>query len=355
MAGMSIQRLIDANLNRAAEGIRLLEDLARFVTEDSACAAACKAARHDLQVAAQVIWPDFARAWHRDTAGDVGTQLSVPTEADRSNLRDLAVAAGSRSTQALRALEEVAKLASAQTYADLEAIRYRMYDIAATIERQLAATVACQWPVCLLLTVDSCLRPWNEVLEAALHAGVSCIQVREKMMSDQELVEHVRVVCQQATAFNATVIVNDRVDIALAAGAHGAHLGQDDLSVEAARRCCGHQLMLGVSTHCVTEAVSAVHAGASYIGVGPIYASTTKPTLTPAGHDLVTQVLPCVGQTPHLAIGGVTPETIPPLRARGVHGVAVGAAICGAADPHEVAKACVEAIQTPCEDLVQRD
>ena len=355
MAEMSIQRLIDANLNRAAEAIRLLEDLARFVIEDAGCAETCKAARHDVHIAGEAIWPDMARAWHRDTAGDLGTQLSVPTETDRSSMRDLAVAAGARAAQALRALEEVAKLECGHTNKDLEAIRYRMYDAAAAIERRLGSTMVQQWPVCLLLTMSSCLRPWSEVLEAALDAGIRCIQVREKDLSDRDLVEHIHAVRRHTVPYEATVIVNDRVDVALATEADGVHLGQNDLALLDARRLCAHRLIVGISTHTVNEVLDAVKLGADYIGIGPIHQSPTKPDLIPAGEELITQTLPCAGQMPHLVIGGLTPESISQMQPIGVQGVAVGAAICGASDPGATSHACLEAIQSPREELVQRD
>ena len=345
MLCMSMMRLIDANLNRAGEAIRTLEDLARFLLDDATLSRGCKEARHALHAAADSIWPGQRWPWHRDTPGDVGTHVSTPSEGDRSGAADIAAAAGRRAAEALRTLEEAAKLESSSGGEEVESIRYRVYELAAALQRRLGGGVATQWPVCLLLTESICTRPWQEVLEASLDAGVTCVQVREKSLDDASLLRRVRTVLTLARRAGATVIVNDRVDVAQAAGADGAHLGQGDLPIPEARRLCGRRLMLGVSTHSVSEAAEAVEAGADYVGMGPVYATTTRPDLSPAGLGVVGDTLPIIGDLPHLAIGGITSDRVGALCGAGVRGVAVGAAICGAQEPRAAAMAILEAVR----------
>ncbi len=345
MSGMSMLRLVDANLNRASEAMRTLEDLARFLLNDVSVSGSCKECRHTLRAVADTIWPGQRWSWHRDTPGDVGTHVSTPSEGIRSSGADLAAAAGRRAAEAMRTLEEAAKLDSSSGAADLESLRYRLYELTAAVQRRLGAGVAMQWPVCLLLTESICTRPWQEVLEASLDAGVTCVQVREKALDDASLLRRVRLVVSLAGNVGGTVIVNDRVDIALTADAHGAHLGQGDLPVAQARRLSGRRIMLGVSTHSASEAAHALESGADYVGIGPVYTTTTKPTLIAAGLEVVRETLPIIGELPHLAIGGITHTRVDELCGAGVCGVAVGEAICGALDPHAAAADIVRAVQ----------
>lgn len=336
--------MIDAALNRAGEGLRTLEDLARFVLNDAALSGGCKHLRHDLRAAAEGVWPGRAAVWSRDTRSDVGTSHQTSGESRRGGLGDLAAAAGTRACEAMRTLEEAAKLAAAAAASEIESLRYRTYDLAAGIERRLGAGPTPQWRLCLLLTESACYTGWEATLRAAITGGVDAVQVREKGVDDAWLLHRVRSVKSICEPLGVPVIVNDRVDLALLGGADGAHLGQDDLAVGTARRLCGRKLWLGVSTHSPAEAAAAVEAGADAVGIGPICASPTKPTLQPAGAALLSATLLVIGTLPHLAIGGMSPETIPTAIAAGARGVAVGSAICGAADPEQAARACLRAM-----------
>jgi len=137
------------------------------------------------------------------------------------------------------------------------------------------------------------------------------------------------------------VIVNDRLDVALAAGADGVHLGTDDLPVRAARRIAGSGLRIGASTHSLAEARAAVDAGADHCGVGAMYASGLKPGLAPSGEAYLREFVAEFPQIPHLAIGGIAPGRVTALVRAGCRGVAVSSAICGAGDPAAVARAMV--------------
>src|SRR5262245_16495213 len=169
--------------------------------------------------------------------------------------------------------------------------------------------------------------------KAFLAGGASCLQLRLKGATSRELLAAAESIRPLAAAAGALFLVNDRPDIARAAGADGVHLGQDDLPVAAARRLLGPDAVIGLSTHSLEEARAGAVAGADYLGVGPVYATTSKTNaLAARGLDLVRAVRAAVG-CPIVAIGGITPETAAEVRAAGADAVAMIAALVRAADP----------------------
>jgi thiamine-phosphate diphosphorylase len=151
-------------------------------------------------------------------------------------------------------------------------------------------------------------------------------------MDGGEIVRHVRDVLEIARPRGVSVIVNDRVDVALAAGADGVHVGQTDLSVHDVRRVAGRSLIVGVSTHDLNEARRAVEDGADYCGVGAMFHTSTKQR-QPSGIAYLRAFIERYPSMPHLAIGGIDSANIAQLVDAGARGVAVSSAICGADDP----------------------
>ena len=211
-------------------------------------------------------------------------------------------------------------------------------------ERETAHTTrrgarGAQWRLCLLLTRGQCRLPWDAVLERAIAGGVDAVQVREKSLDDGELLAHARAVRAICAPRGVATIVNDRVDIALAAEADGVHLGTGDLPLRDARRIAGDALAIGASTHSLAEARAAIEAGADLCGVGAMYPSSLKPSLAPSGEAYLRAFLQEFPLFPHLAIGGIAPGRVAALARAGCRGVAVSSAICGAEDPEAVARA----------------
>jgi thiamine-phosphate pyrophosphorylase len=165
-------------------------------------------------------------------------------------------------------------------------------------------------------------------------------------MRGAALARRVEEVVRVARPAGASVIVNDRVDVALAVGADGVHVGQDDLSVTDARRLAGRTLLVGVSTHDLDEARAAIEAGADYCGVGPMFETSTKIVSEPAGPAYLEAFIEQFPRTPHLAIGGIAPGNVGRLAKRGGQGVAVCAAVCGADRPGEVVKTLRAALES---------
>ena len=184
--------------------------------------------------------------------------------------------------------------------------------------------------------------PALDMLAAVAAQGVDAVQVRAKALSDRELVAFTEALVDRLTGTTAAVIVNDRLDVALAAGAQGLHLGLDDLPVPAARRLAPVGFLIGATCRDADQAREAREAGADYAGVGPVYRTTTKDGLpSPIGLERLAEaarVLPAV------AIAGITAERVPEVLAAGAHGVAVAGAICRAPDPPAAARSIVEAL-----------
>jgi thiamine-phosphate pyrophosphorylase len=338
----AVARIIDANANRAREALRVMEDAARFGLNDGELSGRLKGLRHDLRPALAALGesagldPGVLIA-SRDTEGDVGTRISTEAEGRRSGLRDVAAAAGARLGEALRSMEEAAKAAGADA-SGLEALRYRGY----TAEKMLLAAFgtgrAVQWRLCVLLTDSLCAgRGWERVASEAIDGGADCLQLREKELEGRELLRRARRLVQMAHPRGVAVVVNDRLDIALLAGADGVHVGQDDLSVEDVRRLAGRRLLVGVSTANMEQARAAARAGADYCGVGPMFATMTKHKPVLSGPAYLREYLadPLTARVPHLAIGGIAVGNVGELVAAGCLGIAVSSAVCGADDPRD--------------------
>lgn len=197
-----------------------------------------------------------------------------------------------------------------------------------------------------VITDDRIRSRWTHIaLARKLASSADTIQLRDKERPVSELIEiaaRMRVVCADAgTPF----IVNDRADIALAVGADGVHLGQDDLPIAAARKLLGPERIIGASTASVEEAVRAEREGADYIGFGHVYPTGSKAKSTPPkGPGAVREIVAAVS-IPVIAIGGIHAANIRPVLEAGAWGVAVIGAVCGADDPAEAARELKDAMR----------
>lgn len=165
-----------------------------------------------------------------------------------------------------------------------------------------------------------------KIAKAALSAGVKVIQLREKRLSKKEIFSEAVSIRDLTRSHNATFIVNDYIDIALAVDADGIHLGQDDMPMKEARRLLGSKKIIGISTHSVKQALRAQEEGADYIGFGPIFLTTTKEAGRPKGLKMLEEVRRNVS-IPIAAIGGITPDTASDVLSAGADAIAVGSAI----------------------------
>jgi thiamine-phosphate pyrophosphorylase len=336
-----VLRLLDANFNRAREALRVMEDYARFVLDDAGISSSLKQIRHDLaSITSRYVNEAIL---HRDTPGDVGTNAKTQAEFERQGIVDVVIAAGKRLAEALRTIEEYLKTIDPGDAASVEALRYRFYDI----EHQLAFTLrnrrpgACDFAsvrLYVLISESSCRSDWLRVAEQAIEGGADCLQLREKSLDGREFLDRAKRLVELCKRYHVISIINDRPDIAILSGADGVHVGQDDLPAREVRKLLSPDKVLGVSTHNLAQAKQAVLDGADYIGVGPIYRSTTKPRewKTIPGLEYARAVSQAV-KIPTVAIAGITLENVDEVVATGIQAIAVTAAVCGADDPRAAA------------------
>lgn len=168
--------------------------------------------------------------------------------------------------------------------------------------------------------------PLYDMINIVLHAGVKCIQYREKDLSRREIYANAVTLRELTRLFDATLIINDHADIALAVGADGVHLGQDDLPLKEARKIMGGRIV-GISTHNLDQAKEAELGGADYIGFGPVFHTTTKDAGTPKGTDNIRTIKEDVS-IPVVAIGGISLDNIASVVEAGADAVALATAIC---------------------------
>ncbi len=170
---------------------------------------------------------------------------------------------------------------------------------------------------------------------AAVSGGATAVQLRDPASSDADLVALGRAVVRALTGSGVPLLVNDRVDLVAAIGADGAHVGQEDLDVVRARRELGSEAFLGLSVPTLDQVAAARDTGAEvdYLGVGPVWAQATKPNAAaPSGLDRLAAIV-AASPWPCVAIGGIGPGRVRPVRAAGAAGIAVVSAICGTPDP----------------------
>ncbi|MCX5646948.1 MAG: thiamine phosphate synthase [Phycisphaerae bacterium] len=338
-------RIIDANFNRAREALRVMEEYCRFALNCGALSERAKGLRHDLCAAVGRL--DTGRLIAgRDTVGDVGVGQKVEGQHQRGSVKDCFTAAAKRLTEALRALAEMAQIDDKAVADAVERLRYEAY----TLEKDImlfSEPVEKFHRVRLYVIITSNLPA--EVLALASRCatgGADCIQLRAKDITDDQLfalaVEFVEI-CREMGALS---IINDRADIAAAAGADGVHLGQNDLPVEQVRRLQLSPLIIGKSTHSLKELEAACPALPSYVSLGPAFATPTKPGIEVAGVEYVRQGLEKLAGTGigHVAIGGITSDNVEQVIEAGAQRVAVCSVVTKAADPAEACRRLKEKI-----------
>lgn len=180
--------------------------------------------------------------------------------------------------------------------------------------------------LCFIADKGSCIAPLYETVFTALRAGVTFIQYRQKEGTRREIYEEASKLRKLTRHFNATLIINDYADIALAVGADGVHLGQDDLPLAEARKIMGEKI-IGVSTHDLRQAKDASMGKADYIGFGPVFETRTKDAGKPRGLDNLRRIKQNVG-VPVVAIGGINIDNIGSVFQAGADAAAVASAIC---------------------------
>ena len=340
-----VYRIIDANFNRAREALRVIEDFCRFYLSSAPLTTCAKQLRHELSAAVSKL--DSAQLIAaRDSLSDVGAGKTVDNQLQRGNLKDCFMAGCKRLTESLRTLAEMTQTLNPEVAQTIEKLRFSAY----TLEKDIVlfADAAEKFkPVRLYVIISNTLPA--EVLSLTrqcLAGGADCIQLRVKIVDDDKLfalaLEFAKI-CKDAGVLS---IINDRVDIAVAAGADGVHLGQNDIPIEQARKLQLVPLIIGKSTHSLKQLHVACEEMPTYVSLGPIFSTGTKPEAKPVGLDYVKQATEILAGTGigHVAIGGITLDNVGDVLKTGAKTIAVCSAVTGAADPTAACRALKEKI-----------
>jgi thiamine-phosphate pyrophosphorylase len=344
-------RNLDASLNRAAEGLRVLMDLVRFGLDLEEPSARLKHLRHRLIHA--ISGPGLSHAVlleHRDSLGDVSRPGEAsPLPPPYCESLDLFEANCRRVEEALRSMEETLRLLDPMRAREAELIRYEVYDLQKEIHPLLfEKSHRRKMDFELYVVTDRRFLGGKElaqVVEAAVKGGAGCIQLREKHADIRSVLNLARELRKVTRESGATFIINDSLEVALETGADGVHLGQEDLPLEAARRLAGGQLLIGISTHNPEQAFEAEAGGAGYINIGPVFATNTKDTpVQPVTLDLIRQVAPCL-RVPFTTMGGIHLGNVEQVILAGADRVAVVTEVMAAANPEAAAREMLAAIR----------
>lgn len=339
----ALLRVIDANANRATEGMRVVEEYTRFVLEDAHLTQQQKQLRHDL-VDILTALPVEQRLAARATEQDVGTGVTTDAEFQREDVAHVAAANQKRVEQSLRSLEEFLKPLAAGAARAVEQLRYRAY----TLGRAIALTGDARQRLdharlYVLIDGGDSLEAFAAQAAALIEAGVDILQLRDQQLDDRQLILRGHRLRELTRPTSTLYVVNNRPDLAALTHADGVHIGQDDLSVQQVRAVVGVDMLVGVSTHSLAQARQAVLDGANYLGCGPTFPSPTKSFTEFPGLDFLQSVSRDIS-LPAFAIGGINLENLPEVQARGFSRVAVSSAVTQATDPTQVARSLREAL-----------
>ena len=344
-----LPRILDANANRAREGLRTAEDYVRFILGDLHCAERLRLLRQTLTDTLLTI-PELGRELieSRNVLSDPlqpENWKDVLRRQDVETPLDVAHRGLKRAQEAFRVLEEYLRGSHGQHAERISKLRYGTYEAEQRLVCASSAMRVLQMSrVYVLLSAELCKN--KDVVKTArsvLNAGVKVIQLREKQKDDAELLTLMNTLGALCVDHGAIFFSNDRVDLAILAKASGVHLGQTDLSPQDARRISGGRLLIGRSTHSANQARQAVEIEkADYIGIGSMFETQSKAKFVMGGLKLAEEVAALNLQVPVFAIGGITADRLPALKKAGVTRVAVSHAIVGSASPELEARKFVE-------------
>ena len=330
-----MKRIIDANFNRGVEALRVLEEISRFLLDDKSSSETLKLIRHEINALQEKDYDALLKA--RDTENDIGINIKNPDK--RTDIESIFKANIKRLQQVLRVLAEY----SPDNAAVFEDLRYKSYTLEKIMWNKLKdkynKLILGNKKLYLVTNSDKFENDdaFLDAVASALKGGVDILQLREKTMPANRIIELGKKIKLLCAEYGATFIVNDRVDIAYVLEADGVHLGQDDMAVESARKILGNNAIIGVSTHAPEQAQKAVADGADYIGMGPVFTTPTKPGRKSVGLEYVEWVSNNV-DIPAFAIGGIDPDNVNEVIAHGAKRIAVVRAIINAENPEYAAK-----------------
>ena len=327
---LRIFQIIDANLDRAREGLRVIEDWARFGLGKEKYVEKIKNFR-------QILGKNHLKVYKqsRNYIEDKCKGLTHQEQINRNTPEQIISSNSGRVQEALRVIEEFSRIHNHELSKIASKIRYEIYNLEIDLlnlsERKHSQEILEENDLYVITDQKENLL---EIIEDILIAGVKIIQHRFKKGTDKEQLEeaiHIKKLCKR---YNSLFIINDRVDIALASNADGIHLGQDDLDLKTARKILGYSKIIGMSANNEIDISNALNEGCNYIGIGPVFETATKKHKKPIGIEKIKTLTKNIN-IPWFAIGGVTTNNISYLKSNGLKKVALVSQLMNSEDPKE--------------------
>jgi len=327
---LRIFQIIDANLDRAREGLRVLEDWARFGLGEEKYVEKIKNFRQILGKYHLEVYKQS-----RNHNEDKCKGLTHKEQINRKTSEQIISSNSGRVQEALRVIEEFTRLNNNELSKIASEIRYEIYtieiDLLSLSKRKNSEEILKENDLYVITDQkDNLLK----IIEEILIAGVRIIQHRFKTGTDKDhLLEAIEIknLCEK---YSSLFIVNDRIDIALASNADGIHLGQDDLDLKTARKLVGHSKIIGVSANNEIDISNALKEGCDYLGIGPVFETATKKNKKPIGIERIKKLTKDL-KIPWFAIGGIKTNNISYLKSNGFKKVALISQLMNSEDPKE--------------------
>lgn len=311
---MKIYRIIDVEVNRVSEALRVLEDLSRFVYDNKKITTDLKESRHKLRGMFRKEENNLTA--YRNVKTDHGLEISRKiARIERCNLKDIMLANFKRAEEGLRSMEEFSKMFKEKNLVeDIEALRYKIYDIEKSFANKSSKNdILRLFQSGLYGITDTRFHPYRNIKDIVIgmvDSGIKIIQYREKNKSPIQKLQECKVIKEIIENSGTFLIVNDDISIAMSVKASGIHLGQDDFPISEARTLLDENMIIGISTHSHEQALTAVSSGADYIGVGPVfYTETHSSKISPVGLEYLKWVSENI-EIPYVAIGGIKKNNI---------------------------------------------
>lgn len=339
-------RIIDANLNRIGEGLRVLEEMARLSLDDSEVTQQLKDLRHDIVRVTPALRKELLKA--RDTDGDVGANMVVKGEDKERNKPELVIANARRAQESLRVMEEMARLPEMRLDTEkYKRARFSLY----SLEKKLVARISRRDKIKkitgLYAIIDAAFlegRDYQQFASQVIKGGAGVIQLRAKNLDKRKFYGMARGLKKLCSDNGVPFIVNDSLDIAMAVDADGLHIGNDDIPADVARQLLPSDKILGCSARTVDAAIALERQGADYLGVGAMFATGTKEGAEVVGPARLREIKDKVN-IPLVAIGGINRDNAGEVIAAGADAVAVISAVLKAEDIEKAARQLVESIE----------
>ncbi len=327
---LRIYQIIDANLDRAREGLRVLEDWARFGLGKEKYVEKIKNFRQILGKNHLEIYKQS-----RNHIEDKCKGLTHQEQINRKKPEQIISSNSGRVQEALRVIEEFSRRYNYELSKIASEIRYEIY----TLEVDLLSLNKCKKSEEILKENDLYVITDHKenllkIIEEILIAGVRIIQHRFKTGTDKDHLQEAIQIKNLCERYNSLFIINDRVDIALASNADGIHLGQDDLDLKTARKLLGYSKIIGISANNENDISNAIKHGCNYIGIGPVFETATKKNKKPIGIEKIKNLTKDLN-IPWFAIGGINSSNVSYLKKNGLKKVALVSQLMNSEDPKE--------------------